>query len=93
MDHRAELTPPSRLRRKAATVDRMLRRRYRLRPWRERDPLGALIGTILSQHTSDVNSGRAYAQLRRRYPTWEAARAASTAGIAAAIRPAGLASL
>ena len=85
--------PPARLRRKAEAVDRVLRRRYRLRPWRERDPLGALIGTILSQHTSDVNSGRAYAQLRRRYPTWEAVRAASAAGIAAAIRPAGLASL
>jgi endonuclease-3 len=85
--------PAPRLRRKAAAVDRVLRRRYRLRPWRSRDPLGMLIGTILSQHTSDVNSDRAYAQLRRRLPTWEAVRAASTARIAAAIRPAGLASL
>jgi endonuclease-3 len=35
------------------------------------DPLDELIGTILSQNTSDVNSGRAYAQLRAIYPTWE----------------------
>ena len=85
--------PPAWLRRKAAALDRVLRKRYRLRPWRSRDPLGTLVGTILSQHTSDTNSGRAYAQLRRRFATWEAVRAASTAAIAEAIRPAGLASL
>lgn len=85
--------PPGRLRRKAAAVDRVLRRRYHLRPWRPRDPLGMLIGTILSQHTSDTNSDRAYARLRRRFQTWEAVRAASTGRIAAAIRPAGLSAL
>src|SRR5690348_1766385 len=84
---------PSRLRRKAEAVDRELARRSRLRPWRSRDPLGMLIGTILSQHTSDTNSDRAYAQLRRRLPTWESVRAAGTPQIAAAIRPAGLAAL
>ncbi len=26
------------------------------------DPLGGLVGTILSQHTSDINSDRAYKQ-------------------------------
>ena len=35
------------------------------------DPLDELIGTILSQNTSDVNSGRAYAQLRSMYQYWE----------------------
>jgi endonuclease III len=35
------------------------------------DPLDELIGTILSQNTSDVNSGRAYTQLRAMYPTWD----------------------
>jgi len=93
MSSRDTIAPPARLRRKAAAVDGVLRHRYRLRPWRSRDPLGMLIGTILSQHTSDTNSDRAYAQLRRRLATWEAVRAASTAQIAAAIRPAGLASL
>lgn len=89
----ASVRPPTKLRRKAAAVDRVLRRQYRLRPWRSRDPLGMLVGTILSQHTSDINSDRAYAQLRRRLPTWEAVRAASTAQVAAAIRPAGLSAL
>ena len=93
MPSRGFSSPPAAVRRKAAAVDRVLRGLYRLRPWRSRDPLGMLIGTILSQHTSDTNSDRAYAQLRRRLPTWEAVRAASTAQIAAAIRPAGLASL
>ncbi len=34
------------------------------------DPLGGLIGTILSQHTSDINSERAYQQLIAAFPTW-----------------------
>ena len=38
------------------------------------DPLDELIGTILSQNTSDVNSGRAHARLRAMYPTWEEVR-------------------
>jgi endonuclease III len=94
MRHGAEPVPPARLRRKAEAIDRVLRRHLRpLRPWRTRDPLGMLVGTILSQHTSDINSDRAYAQLRRRLRTWEAVRAAATAEIAAAIRPAGLSTL
>jgi endonuclease III len=38
------------------------------------DPLGGLIGTILSQHTSDTNSSRAYKQLVSTFPTWEDVR-------------------
>jgi endonuclease III len=38
------------------------------------NPLGGLIGTILSQHTSDLNSDRAYNQLiapfRRYFKPW-----------------------
>ena len=30
----------------------------------DQDLVGALIATVLSQHTSDINSGRAYASLR-----------------------------
>ncbi|MBX5449937.1 MAG: endonuclease III [Thermogemmatispora sp.] len=57
------------------------------------DPLGELVGTILSQHTSDVNSERAYAQLRTAFPSWEALRLAPTEQVAAAIRCGGLANL
>ncbi len=54
------------------------------------DALGELIGTILSQSTTDSNSGHAYRRLRERFPTWQAALEAPTAAIYEAIRPAGL---
>ncbi len=56
-----------------------------------RPPLDVLISTLLSQHTSDANSGRAYERLRERYPRWEEVAAARSSSIAAAIRPGGLA--
>ena len=55
------------------------------------DPLGTLVGTILSQHTSDVNSERAYASLRACFPTWAAVRDAPLPLVADAIRGGGLA--
>lgn len=57
------------------------------------DPLGGLVGTILSQHTSDINSGRAYQQLITTFPTWEEVRDAPTPLIAEAIRSGGLANI
>src|SRR6266851_10218195 len=57
------------------------------------DPLGGLIGTILSQHTSDINSGRAYQQLNTKFPTWEEVRDAATYAVADAIRTGGLANI
>ena len=55
------------------------------------DPLGGLVGTILSQHTSDINSERAYQQLITTFPTWEKVRDAPTYEVANAIRSGGLA--
>jgi endonuclease III len=57
------------------------------------DPLGGLIGTILSQHTSDINSERAYQQLVAAFPTWEAVRDADTDKIAESIKSGGLANI
>src|SRR5947209_9408659 len=57
------------------------------------DPLGGLIGTILSQHTSDINSDRAYQQLVTTFPTWEEVRDAPTYEVANAIRSGGLANI
>lgn len=57
------------------------------------DPLGGLIGTILSQHTSDINSERAYQQLVATFPTWEEVRDAPTYEVANAIRSGGLANV
>lgn len=57
------------------------------------DPLGGLIGTILSQHTSDVNSERAYRQLIAAFPTWEEVRDAPTYKVAEAVKSGGLANV
>ena len=57
------------------------------------DPLGGLVGTILSQHTSDTNSGRAYKQLVTTFPTWEKVRDAPTDKIVEAIKCGGLANI
>jgi len=59
-----------------------------LRPGR--DPLDELILTILSQNTSDRNSGRAYRMLRAKYPTWEQVLAAPLPELYEVIKPAGL---
>lgn len=58
--------------------------------WPDGDPLDVLIGTILSQNTSDTNSGRALASLKATFDSWEAAAQASTQHIAHAIRCGGL---
>jgi endonuclease-3 len=57
------------------------------------DPLGGLVGTILSQHTSDTNSDRAYKQLVATFPTWEDVRDAPTDKIVESIKCGGLANI
>lgn len=54
-------------------------------------PLDALVETILSQNTSDLNSGRAFAALKAAYPSWERAARAPLASLERTIRPGGLA--
>jgi endonuclease-3 len=54
------------------------------------DPLDSLIGTLLSQNTTDVNSDKAFQRLKERFPTWQDVMAARASSIAAAIRPGGL---
>jgi endonuclease III len=54
-------------------------------------PLEELIGTILSQHTSDVNSERAFASLMSAFSSWEDVRDAPVAELIEAIRSGGLA--
>lgn len=60
---------------------------------RRRPPLDSLIATVLSQNTTDSNSGRAFAQLKERFPNWEEVAEARPAQIAAAIRSGGLADI
>jgi len=58
---------------------------------RASDPLEMLIKIILSQATSDTNSHRTFAALKKRFPTWDAVLRARTSTIAATIRSGGLA--
>ena len=58
---------------------------------RASDPLDMLVKIILSQATSDTNSHRTFAELKKRFPTWDKALTARTTSIAAAIRSGGLA--
>jgi endonuclease-3 len=55
------------------------------------DPLDMLVAVILSQATSDTNSDRTFAALKRRYPTWDAVLRARESTLAATIRSGGLA--
>jgi endonuclease III len=50
-----------------------------------------LVATVLSQHTSDINSERAFRRLKERWSSWDEVLAAPTIELADAIRPGGLA--
>ncbi len=50
-----------------------------------KDPLSELVSALLSHRTRNSESGRAYRELRTRFPTWEAVRDAPTAEVKAAI--------
>ncbi len=60
-------------------------------PRSRRPVLDQVIGTVLSQHTSDRNSERAFALLKQRFPQWEQVLNAPYEEVAAAIRCGGLA--
>jgi endonuclease-3 len=53
--------------------------------------MSELVLTVLSQHTSDRNSGRAFDRLKAAFPTWEAMADANLEAIAQAIWVGGLA--
>ena len=55
------------------------------------DAISELVLTVLSQHTADTNSGRAFTQLIRAYPSWQALAEAPTADVIATIQGGGLA--
>lgn len=84
----------NRARKRVATICRRLRKHYGPVRTPEQWPvLDELVATILSQNTSDVNSGAAFDELRRRFPDWETVRRTPAARIAKAIRKAGLSNI
>jgi endonuclease-3 len=79
---------------KMEEIERRLDAAYGPRHWQSSgSPLDELIATVLSQNTSDVNTERAFASLRRRFRTWEEVRQAPTTAVADAIRCGGLAEI
>ena len=92
MPRKQILPRPAALRLKITRVIDALEKCYGPQPWRSwGNPLDGLIGTVLSQHTSDVNSDAAFASLKRVFPTWKACMPAPAAQVERAIRSGGLA--
>ena len=79
------------------TIREVLRRlRARQGPFLPGAPLPIIdqvVATVLSQNTSDVNSGRAFTRLKERFPSWEQVADAPPDEVADAIRPGGLAAV
>jgi len=72
-------------------VIELLEQEYGPRKWQpDRDPIDVLIGTILSQNTSDANSGRAFASLKASFNSWKAVASAPAEHIAQVIKSGGL---
>lgn len=87
------MTPDAHEKKKAIRrIERSLRKQYGKPSEKEAaDPLDVLVRTILSQNTTDANSGRAFERLRERFGGWDAARRAPCRQIEEAIRVGGLA--
>ena len=72
-------------------VIELLEQEYGPREWQPgRGAIDVLIGTILSQNTSDTNSGRAFDSLLITFGSWESVVAAPVEHIAQAIKFGGL---
>lgn len=74
-----------------AICDRLGREYGPVEPPPQGPVLDELVAVILSQNTSDTNSGPAFDELKRQFPKWEDVRRAPLAKVIAAIRRAGLA--
>lgn len=69
----------------------LLEQEYGPREWdSEQDPIDVLIETILSQNTSDANSGRSFTSLKASFDNWGAVASATTEHIAQTIKCGGL---
>jgi endonuclease-3 len=86
--------PRAKTKTKPLTPDEII---ARLRPvygepqWRPHlDATAELVLTLLSQNTSDSNSGRAFARLLQRFPDWDSVIEAPLPEVEEAIRPGGL---
>ena len=94
--HPVSATAGARKRPRVTTDDVMelLGAEYGRQEWSPRyDPASELVYTILSQHTSDVNSERAFRNLMAVFGTLDAVAEAPVEGVEQAIRMGGLAKI
>ena len=83
---------PTSPKKRAAEVLELLQQQQGVPVWYQRyDPTTELVFTILSQHTSDVNSERAGHKLKATFSSWDAVADADPALVAEAVKSAGLA--
>jgi len=78
------------LKQKAQKISDILEKTFGTPVRKKVNPLDCLIKTILSQNTNDMNSDRAFDNLKRRFPTWEGVLKADVGEIEEAIRTGGL---
>jgi endonuclease-3 len=72
-------------------IIRLLSAEYGRRKWHQRQsPIEVLVQTVLSQNTSDRNSGRAFEQLLASFGSWEDVANASVSEISHVIKAGGL---
>ena len=75
-----------------ARIIELLDGKYGTLPWRPvGEPIAELVLTLLSQNTSDSNSGRAFIRLLNEFPDYESLLDADVKKIEQAIQPGGLA--
>jgi endonuclease-3 len=83
--------PDAAARARTARIARLLRGAYGPRPRRKRgSAVDTLVGTILSQNTSDANSSAGFRRLKGRFGSWDAVADAPASAIERAIRVSGL---
>lgn len=79
------------IRRRIHEIVQRLQRAHGSAPWRPHgDPTAELVLTILSQNTSDANSGRAFLRLLARFRDWREVMEAPLPALVDAIQPGGL---
>lgn len=82
------------MKKRAMKVDQILTRVYGRKELELDDnPLDTLVETILSQNTTDKNSGRAFRKLKDAYPKWERMLGEDPKKVAKIIRSGGLAGI
>ncbi|MFH1443748.1 MAG: endonuclease III [Candidatus Micrarchaeota archaeon] len=81
------------LRAKIIRINRLLDKEYGSeKPWKL-PSIDALVNVILSQNTNDVNSGKAFRKLKRRFKNWDELLNSPEREIAKAIKEGGLANI